>query len=82
MHDKYKPVISPMVSELVICINRKNPLVKLNHTVLNRFATADDQINSNRVFNNKVVTIPDMVSPKDKRVAHKFITIVKLFRSE
>ena len=57
MCNKYKPVIYPLISELVTWRNWKNSLYKIKHTVLNIHATVGDKLHYNDICNNKVVTI-------------------------
>ena len=56
-----------------------NPLVRLNHIVLNSPTMESDQINSNYRCNNKVETILYMDNTKDNRGTRKFTSIVKCF---
>ena len=57
MCDKYKTVVSKLVSELVTWRNCTNPLVKLNHGVSNSPVIEGDQNRLNNISNNNVNTI-------------------------
>ena len=51
----------------------RNPLVKLNHTVLNRPTTEGDQINYNYIQNDKVENISDMPYPPKMTRIYKIL---------
>ena len=66
MHDEYKPVIFPLLSEMITRQNWKKSFSETKAHKINRPSTAGDKINHKCIRNNKVKTILDIDPPKNK----------------